>query len=434
MGIEWLSPAVLGGLVLVAVPIAIHLFARTPVTRVVVPSVRVIAQTTPRLRRRRRLLDPWLLAVRIVTVVAAVLASAGPLLVSRSREAGWARRTVRAIVVDGAVGAVAASPAIADERAGALDAEVIVAEPVDGGLARAVGWLSRQPPAQREVVVIGDAASTPGAAATAAIPADIGLRLRRVATGAGGDEGRVWLGATATGDGERAVRLAETREANGASVFATEPEAMPQLPVIATAATPADSALIAAVWEGVVAEGVFLRRRDTWQALEIEWDAGPAPIDASLSALTPDDRLAVWPLAQALAGDATAAGPASPWSSLAPDVAAARRRAAIVVRVSKAAEAPLAARLLRAAVAVAVGEREVPRQLRATADVEPGAFDRPAGGMSSAATRNETARDGRWLWLVAVGGLIAEQMVRRRRDALAGADRAAQAEAPAVAG
>ena len=268
MGIEWLSPAVLGGLVLVAVPIVIHLFARTPVTRVVVPSVRVIAQTTPRLRRRRRLLDPWLLAVRIVTVVAAVLASAGPLLVNRSREAGWARRTVRAIVVDGAVGAVEASPAIADERAGALDAEVIVAEPVDGGLARAVGWLSRQPPAQREVVVIGDAASTPGAAATAAIPADIGLRLRRVATGARGDQGRVWLGATATGDGERAVRLAETREANGASVFATEPEAMPQLPVIATAATPADSALIAAVWEGVVAEGVFLRRRDTWQALE----------------------------------------------------------------------------------------------------------------------------------------------------------------------
>ena len=116
---------------------------------------------------------------------------------------------MRAIVVDGAVGAAEASPPIADERAGALDAEVIVAEPVDDGLARAVGWLSRQPPARREVVVIGDAASTPGAAATAAIPADIGLRLRRVATGARGDQGRMWLGADATGDGVRAVRLAD---------------------------------------------------------------------------------------------------------------------------------------------------------------------------------------------------------------------------------
>ena len=190
MGIEWLSPAVLGGLVLVAIPIAIHLFARTPVTRVVVPSVRVIAQTTPRLRRRRRLRDPWLLAVRLVTVVAAVLASAGPLFVSRSREAAWARRTVRAIVVDGAVGAAEASAAIADERAGALDAEVIVAQPVDDGLARAVGWLSRQPPALREVVVVGDAASTPGAAAIAAIPVDIGLRLHRVAAAARVDEDR----------------------------------------------------------------------------------------------------------------------------------------------------------------------------------------------------------------------------------------------------
>ena len=160
-------------------------------TRVVVPSVRVIAQTTPRLRRRRRLRDPWLLAVRLVTVVAAVLASAGPLFVGQSREAAWARRTVRAIVVDGAVGAAEASTAIADERAGALDAEVIVAEPVDDGLARAVGWLSRQPPALREVVVVGDAASIPSAAVIAAIPVDIGLRLHRVAAAARVDEDRI---------------------------------------------------------------------------------------------------------------------------------------------------------------------------------------------------------------------------------------------------
>ena len=48
VGIEWLSPAVLGGLVLVAVPIAIHLFARTPVT----PRRR--AERAASSRRRRR--------------------------------------------------------------------------------------------------------------------------------------------------------------------------------------------------------------------------------------------------------------------------------------------------------------------------------------------------------------------------------------------
>ena len=66
----------------------------------------------------------------------------------------------------------------------------------------------------------------------------------------------------------------------------------------------------------------------------------------------------------------------APWSSLAPDVVAARRGAAIVVRVTKPAEASLAARLLRAAVAVAVGERETPRRRRAADDVAPGAFER----------------------------------------------------------
>ena len=147
-----------------------------------------------------------------------------------------------------------------------------------------------------------------------------------------------------------------------------------------SAATPADSALVAAVWEGVVAEGVFLRSRATWQALEVEWGAAPAPADGSLSALTRDDRLAVWPLARVLTGETTADVPAVPWSILAPDVVAARRGAAIVVRVTRPAEASLAARLLRAAVTVAAGERETPSAAAgATDEVAQGAFERPAG-------------------------------------------------------
>ena len=81
MSIDWRSPAALAGLLLVLIPIAIHLFARTPVTRVVVPSVRVV---DPDGRRAcagaATCATRWLLAVRLVTIAAAVLAAAGPLL------------------------------------------------------------------------------------------------------------------------------------------------------------------------------------------------------------------------------------------------------------------------------------------------------------------------------------------------------------------
>ena len=103
MSVWWLTPAALAGLALLAVPIAIHLFARTPVRRIVVPSLRPVAAQVPMLRRRRHLRDPWLLAVRLLTVAAAVAASAGPLLVTPAREAQWASRVARAVIVDGAV-------------------------------------------------------------------------------------------------------------------------------------------------------------------------------------------------------------------------------------------------------------------------------------------------------------------------------------------
>ena len=86
MAIHWLTPAALAGLVLLAIPIAIHLVARTPVKRVVVPSLRLVDRQVPRLRRRRHPRDLALLALRLGALGAAAVASAGPLLVTGAQQ------------------------------------------------------------------------------------------------------------------------------------------------------------------------------------------------------------------------------------------------------------------------------------------------------------------------------------------------------------
>ena len=153
MGVEWLRPAVLGGLALLAIPLAIHLATNIPVRRVVVPSLRLVDRRWPRARRRRHLRDPWLLALRLFIVAAAVVAGAGPLITTPGRETAWARRTARAVVVDrglpeSARGAVAAVTAA--ERSTATVAETFGSIRSTAALSPlALAWLSRQAPARR---------------------------------------------------------------------------------------------------------------------------------------------------------------------------------------------------------------------------------------------------------------------------------------------
>ncbi len=78
MGLNLLAPLALLGTVLVAVPVVLHLIDRRRVPRVDFPPLRLLLAAQKRLKRRRRIRDPWLLAIRILVLLALILAYARP--------------------------------------------------------------------------------------------------------------------------------------------------------------------------------------------------------------------------------------------------------------------------------------------------------------------------------------------------------------------
>jgi hypothetical protein len=417
MSVWWLTPAALAGLALLAVPIAIHLFARTPVRRIVVPSLRPVAAQVPTLRRRRHLRDPWLLAARLLTVAAAVAASAGPLLMTPAREAQWASRVVRAVIVDGAVANGATdgviAQAIATATAGTMTAEVFTAVPPDSAVPRALAWLSRQPPAAREVVVVGDDSSALTSSALEMIPAGTGLKFAGVAPGASPQD-RPWLGAALDGT-SIAARVRWSSDATGMRTY-LEASRRPRLPVtqIADAET---QPVVDAVWDGVQAEGAFLRTAAAWQPVRVEWPGAAAAAGASLAPVTADDRARLWPITTLVSTNAEPlSNPPPPWSSLAPGIVAARDGGTLVIRSAHPAEPALVADTLRAVLQVAAGEERPPRRLGAADRQARAEMTRPAAGVPPEAIRHAAGADARWLWALALAGLVVESMLRRRRD------------------
>ncbi len=77
------TPLALIAAALIALPIAAHLVRRADVERRVIPTVALLRRVVVRDRRRARVTEPWLLAVRIAAVIAATLAIAGPFLVDQ---------------------------------------------------------------------------------------------------------------------------------------------------------------------------------------------------------------------------------------------------------------------------------------------------------------------------------------------------------------
>ena len=417
MGVEWLRPSALGALVLLAIPVAIHLVARTPVERVIVPSLRVIERDVVRLRRRRHLRDPWLLAVRLYIVAAAVVAAAGPLVTTPARTAAWARRTSRAIVVDRGLPESARDPVaaiVAAEADGVMVAERFAADPVDAAVPLALAWLAHQAPARREIVFVGDGASLPATAVVAAIPAGTGIRVRAVDGVAERSAPRHWLGSDPAGRlrGRRVVTTRAGDDARGTSVD----EDPPPLPVTVRASG-RDQPLLDAVWDGVVAEGTFLRPPATWLELDIEWTTALASPGRATTPLAPADRAALWPLVRALAGGEPSPAQIAPWTSLASEVAAARQGAAIAIRVARPAEPVHAATVLRAVLLVAAGDADLPRRARQADEPARRAVERPAGDVPDDAPRTAGSSDARWLWAAALLGMVTEHALRRRRQA-----------------
>ncbi len=71
-------PLALAGLALAALPVLAHLLRRSDVPSRALPTVALLARAVAESRRRVRIVDPWLLALRIAIVVVLALAVAGP--------------------------------------------------------------------------------------------------------------------------------------------------------------------------------------------------------------------------------------------------------------------------------------------------------------------------------------------------------------------
>ncbi|MFQ5894604.1 MAG: BatA domain-containing protein, partial [Nitrospinota bacterium] len=101
MGISFLYPALLAGLVALGIPILIHLIRRRRVRLVRFPAVRFILLSRRRIARRHRLKNLLLLLLRLGAVASFIALVAHPFLVTRGSMAGsrWAPLTV-ALLLD----------------------------------------------------------------------------------------------------------------------------------------------------------------------------------------------------------------------------------------------------------------------------------------------------------------------------------------------
>jgi hypothetical protein len=183
MNVLWLNPIVWLGVLTVAIPLLIHLLTKQQTRRTPFPTLRFL-HATRLAALRRRAIENWpLLLVRALMLVAATAALAAPLFVSDARKEQWGRRVARALVV--APGAQAdVDQLIESERQASYVSEVFrPAERVADGLRDAALWLETQPPAVREVVVLGDLRR--GALAPAdlsIVPSHAGLRFLPVSS------------------------------------------------------------------------------------------------------------------------------------------------------------------------------------------------------------------------------------------------------------
>jgi hypothetical protein len=138
VGLSFLSPLALGLAALVALPVLAHMARQTPRDRRAFGAMLLLERVIKRLRRRRRVKDPWLLLARASALVLLALAVASPVFSYRDStpEFGGSGRVV--LVVDRS-----ASMAMADQgstlfaRARA-DAEAVLESLPEGTLLGAV--------------------------------------------------------------------------------------------------------------------------------------------------------------------------------------------------------------------------------------------------------------------------------------------------------
>lgn len=282
MGITFLQPAVWWAALAVGLPIAIHLLTRATRTPVTFPSIRFL-EATPLAAVSRRVIEDWpLLLLRVVMVLLAVAALAGPVLVTPAREAAWRARVARAVVLEDRT----AAPE--DELRSAAVSSIFARARLRDAVADAVRWAGQQDPSTREIVVLSTfRRGSTDAADFTVVPASIGIRLVRTGNGSPVRERRI--GRLTWRDG-RAVRVTERLLLTPRSTEVREESAQPlsDVPVRVTAATPADQADADAALRAVLRRGLRLPPAGLLEPIAVEW---PGTVERLASLL--EARLAV---------------------------------------------------------------------------------------------------------------------------------------------
>ena len=166
-----LSPIAWLGALLVALPIAIHLFSRQPARTMAFPSLRFLDITRVLPTRRTRLTDLALLAVRVLTVLAAAFALTQPLW---ARAMGANGEVSRVVIVETA----ALDSAVVEPRADSLvrlaSQGLRVNSPsASSALAGALAWLRLQHTAREVVVLAAKSGPALDSFDIAGIPSDV---------------------------------------------------------------------------------------------------------------------------------------------------------------------------------------------------------------------------------------------------------------------
>ena len=417
----WLNPAALLGLLALAVPILVHVFGRRVARRQRFPSLRLLREAQPTPARRSRPSDVLLLALRCLALAAAVAALAQP----KWSGVGRTQAPVRVIVVDTSASmsrltsdgtsALRQARSIAQRMLdSARNGIVLETDRPGSSIAGASSWLSRTS-GLREVVVISDfQTGTMFGGHLAAVGEGMGTRMVRVQT-AGLGETRDTVGSIAIDAGldrTNATWLTSRTDSSMAmNVLAGDEDQR---------AVRASMAAARAVAPGV---------RRSGRIVQVVFPSHRSRSDR-LAEVTALDSAWQGDLVVALQRDALIASTAS----TARVVPACETRGAPIAHNDRGETVASIGRikggiLLSACVepgsiagaALIAGLQAALTQPPSMQELEPSfvpdeilrtwehpAVEAPPQG------REETSPDGRWLWLLAIAFLVAEEWVRRR--------------------
>jgi hypothetical protein len=283
MSVLWLTPAAWWGLVAALIPIAIHLLTRQQTRLVLFPTLRFIAARRFSALRRRSIDDWLLLALRVLILAAAVAALASPLFITAGRESLWQSRVARAIVLaPGLRGEEMEQAALiaAQRQASFVSAVFRPAPHLADALRDAGAWLATQPPALRDLVIVGDLHDGElSVSDQALVPPSVGIRFVPFAVAPRAPTNQVDII-----EGNRLLR-ADFEFADGrSSVHLTNARAVtPPVTVIANAAeqrvavaalnavldrgvriAPGSRRRVVVVFEGVASRPLTQRATDPW--------------------------------------------------------------------------------------------------------------------------------------------------------------------------